>query len=237
MIERPDPLPMPVLVERDDDRGAAELFLQPPGDDADHAGMPAAPGDDARPRDCPCAARSASAASCTLASIARRSSLSRSSSAAMRAASAGSAVVSRRTPRSDLPTRPPALMRGPSAKPRSVQVGARVSRDASISAARPMLRRCAITLSPCATKARLRPLQLRDIGDGAERDDIEQVEQARLGAVGEPAARAQRPDQRRAEQEGDADRGEMAVRRALALVEPVGIDQRMGDGAARSAHL
>ena len=107
-----------------------------------------------------------------------------------------------------------------------MQVGARVRREASISAATPMLRRCAITLSPCATKARLRPAELRDIGDGAERDEIEQVEQLGLGAVLEKAARAQRADQRGGEQEADADRGEMAVRGALALVEPVGVDQR-----------
>ena len=84
-IERPEPLPMPVLVERDDDRRAAELLLEPAGDDADHAR-------DASPRAAtiatarlPCAPRSASAASLTAASIARRSSLSRSSSAAIAA--------------------------------------------------------------------------------------------------------------------------------------------------------
>src|SRR5690606_27510028 len=36
----------PVIVERDHDGGAAELFLEPPRDDADHAGMPAARMDD-----------------------------------------------------------------------------------------------------------------------------------------------------------------------------------------------
>lgn len=72
------------------------------------------------------------------------------------------------------------------------------------------------------------PLQLRHIGDGAERDQIEQVDQLRLGPVGEEAAPAQFAQQRRAQQEGDTHRRQMAVRRALALVEPVGVHQRMG---------
>ncbi len=44
------------------------------------------------------------------------------------------------------------------------------------------------------------------------------------------AARAQRSDQRCAEQERDADRGEMAVLGALPLVEAVGVDQRERHG-------
>src|SRR3546814_3747366 len=59
--------------------------------------------------------------------------------------------------------------------------------------------------------------------------DIEQVDEARFGPVGEEIACAQRADQRRAEQEGDADRGEMAVRGAFGFVEAVGVDQRMRD--------
>jgi hypothetical protein len=56
---------------------------------------------------------------------------------------------------SDLPTRPPALMRGPSAKPRSaagrraVEPRCRVDQRVEPDIARP-----AITFSPCATKAR-----------------------------------------------------------------------------------
>ena len=73
------------------------------------------------------------------------------------------------------------------------------------------------------------PLQLRHVGDGAERDDVEQVDEARLDPVGEDASPAQRADQRGTEQEGNAHRGEMAVRRALALVEPIGIDERVRD--------
>ncbi len=86
-------------------------------------------------------------------------------------------------------------------------------------------------LEPLRDEGAVEPLELRDIGDGAECHDVEQIEQLRLGAPArEPAARAQGADQRGAEQEGDADRGEMAMRGALALVEPVGVDDRMGDG-------
>ena len=64
--------------------------------------------------------------------------------------------------------------------------------------------------------------ELGDVGDRAERDQIEQLDQLRLLAAREEAAAAQRAEQGRAEQEGHADRGEMAVRGALlALVEPV----------------
>ena len=53
--------------------------------------------------------------------------------------------------------------------------------------------------------------------------------------VGETAAAAQLAEQRDAEQEGHADRGDMAVRGAdLAFVEPVGVDHGMGDREAGS---
>ena len=84
-----------------------------------------------------------------------------------------------------------------------------------------------MTFSPWVTKARLSVLQTSDVGDGAERDEIEQVDQLRLLAICEKAARREARGQRHAEQERHADRGEMAVRRAVrAFVEPVGIDQR-----------
>ena len=42
LIERPEPLPVPSSLLGDDDRRAAEAFLEAAGDDADHAGVPAA---------------------------------------------------------------------------------------------------------------------------------------------------------------------------------------------------
>ena len=147
-------------------------------------------------------------------------------------------MVSRRTPRSDLPTRPPALIRGPSAKPRSRHSGARLRRAASARAARPMLRRPAITLSPWVTKARLRPRSWATsatVPSATRSSSSISFGSARLG---EEAAGPQRPEQGRAEQEGHADRGEMAVRGAfLALVEPVRIDDGEAVGEAARAFV
>ena len=74
-------------------------------------------------------------------------------------------------------------------------------------------------------------LQPGDVGDGAERDEVEQVDDLRLGAVAAKRPRlAQLAEQRDAEQERHSDRGEMAVRGAvLAFVEAVGVDHRDGD--------
>ena len=102
-----------------------------------------------------------------------------------------------------------------------------------------MLRRAGHHLQALRHEGAVEAAQLGDVGDGAERDEIEQVDQLRLLAACEDS-RAPRKvaEQRRAEQEGDADRGEMAVRGALvALVEPVGIDQREAVAEARLAHL
>ena len=130
-----------------------------------------------------------------------------------------------------MPTRPPALIRGPSAKPRSRQLGAFTSRAASASAASPTFCRAAITLQALRDERAVEALQPRDVGDGAERDEVEQVDDLRLGAALRRTPRAAKlAQQRDAEQERHADRREMAVRSAvLALVEPVGIDQRMRD--------
>ena len=79
-------------------------------------------------------------------------------------------------------------------------------------------------------------LQPRDVRDGAERDEVEQVDELRLLAVCEEAAAAKLAHQRHAEQERHSDRREVTVRRAeLAFVEPVGVDQREGDRKRRRA--
>ncbi len=154
--DRPDPLPMPPS-------SATTMAGRPIRSLMRLATIPMTPGCQPAPEmiataRLPCPASLASASSRTACSISRRSSLNWLSSMAIARASASSSVVSSRTPRSARPTRPPALMRGPSAKPRSVAVGSRVRRAASIRAARPTLRRAAITFSPCVTKARLSPL-------------------------------------------------------------------------------
>lgn len=68
--------------------------------------------------------------------------------------------------------------------------------------------------------------KLRDVGDGTERDDIEQLDQLGLGAVLEEAAGAECADERGGGEEAHPDRGEMAVRGAFGLVEAVGVYQR-----------
>ena len=182
---------MPSSPERDDDGGAVEPLLQPAGDDADHARMPAGGGDD---RDGAIALRAGKALRRLrrpCASIARRSSFRRSSSAAIASASAGSSVVSRRTPRSDLPTRPPALIRGPSAKPRSRHSGARWSRAAVGERGQADIAPARHDLEPLGDEGAVEAAKLGDVGDRAERDQIEQLDQLRLLAVREEAASAQ----------------------------------------------
>ena len=135
-----------------------------------------------------------------------------------------------------MPTRPPALIRGPSAKPRSRQVGA-------FDQPRGLGQRDQADVAPfghdleaLGDEGAVERLQAGDVGDRAQRDDVEQVDELRFGLAGETAAVAQLAQQRDAEQEGHADRRDMAVRSAdLAFVEPVGIDQGMGDGKAGRA--
>ena len=146
-------------------------------------------------------------------------------------ASSGSVEVSRRTPRSDLPTRPPALILGPSAKPRS-------RHDRRLHQPRRLGQRRQADILPrrhdleaLGDERAVERLETRDVGYGAERDQIEQVEDLRLGArLRKCPRRAKLADQRDSEQERHADRGQMAVRRAVrALVETVGVDQRVRD--------
>ena len=131
-----------------------------------------------------------------------------------------------------MPTRPPALMRGPSAKPRSRQEGAFTSRAASASADQAEVLAARHHLQPLGDEGAVERLQPGDVGDRAERDQVEQVDDRRLaGAVGEPAAPAKLAHGCDAQQEGHADGGEMAVGGAvLAFVEAVGIDDRIGRG-------
>ncbi len=132
-----------LLVERDDRRGLAESSpSMPSGDDADHARMPAAAGRASTHR--AVVLRGELRLRRLPAPLPRSLGAPRSaatSCAAIARASSGSSVVSRRTPSVASPTRPPALIRGPSAKPQSLQLGALVSRLASISAASPVLPR------------------------------------------------------------------------------------------------
>ena len=96
-------------------------------------------------------------------------------------ASSGSVVVSSRTPRSDLPTRPPALIRGPSAKPRSRQIGALHQPRRLGKRGEPDVLPPRHHLQALGDEGAVEALQPRDVGDGAERDEVEQVEDLGLG--------------------------------------------------------
>ena len=74
-------------------------------------------------------------------------------------------------------------------------------------------------------------MQRRNIGHSAQRDQIEQSEQVWFLPVRKEAALAQISDNRDRQQEGDANRGQMAMSGGLLdFVEPVRIDQRHGLG-------
>ncbi len=81
-----------------------------------------------------------------------------------------------------------------------------------------------MTLRPWVTKARLSDVQPGDVGDRAERDEVEQIDQLRLFSPIEKAARPQLADECDAEQEGHADGGEMAVGRRPTRPRPAGSD-------------
>ena len=98
-----------------------------------------------------------------------------------------------------------------------------------------MFGRPAMTFRPCVTNARLSPCS-----EATSATVPSATRSSRSMSFGS-ARSAKKPraaklaDQRDAEQEGHADRGEMAMRGAVArFVEPVGIDQRVGDAAAGS---
>ena len=163
----------------------------------------------------PCAAASASAASQTWASIARRSSLSRSSSAAI--ARGLLRVLGGQQPHAEIGLADAAAGVDPRAEHeaqiaafgRAVEAGGvGQSGEAGVAAA-------GHHLEPLGDEGAVEAAQLGDVGDGAERDQVEPFDQLRLGAAREIAARPQRPEQGRAEQEGHADRGEMALRGAF----------------------
>src|SRR3546814_3455190 len=82
-------------------------------------------------------------------------------------------------------------------------------------------------LQPLRDQRAVETGQPRDVGDGAQRDEVEQFDQRRFGPRREETARAQVTEQRRAEQEGHPDRGEIAVDRGVGvLVEPVRVHHR-----------
>ena len=119
--------------------------------------------------------------------------------------------------------RPPALMRGPSRKPRCHGSGGPESRAASISAVSPTLLAPAQRDQALGDEGAVEALERHHVGDGAERDEIEQRQQIGLGPrAGPEAARAQLAVDRDQREEHQPDGGEMA--KPGEIVEPVRID-------------
>ncbi len=178
----------PVLADRDDDRRPAGLLLEPPGDDADHARVPAGRGDqDDR--------AVALGAAQFLGRLAHRG-LDRppflvepvelggdaprflrilggeQAHAEVRLADAAAGIDARAEREAEI---------GAGRRPRQPRrLGQRG--EADIAAPRHHLQ-------PLRDEGAVEAAQLRDVGDRAERDEVEQVDQLRLRAAGEEAAR------------------------------------------------
>ncbi len=130
--------------------------------------------------------------------------------------------------------RPPALMRGPSRKPRCQGSGGPPSRATSISAVKPTLFAPAQRQQALGDEGAVQPFQRHHVGDGAERHEIKEAEQIRLGPLRRPeAAAAQFAVDRHHGDEGEPDGGEMAE--PGQIVAPVGIDHRQGGRQVSSA--
>ena len=216
-------------LERDRKRRAAEALLEPRGDQADDAGMPAfGGGDDDRAllldaerrhrlgfglRDGRHFDRLALAVETVeLGGDARGLGRIAPAAAARRRASAR-------------PMRPPALMRGPSRKPRCHGSGGPPSRATSISAVSPTCSRRRSASRPLVTKARLRPLSGTTSATvpSATRSSTPSRSGSGRASVQKPR-RAQLAVHRDHGHEHEADRGEMAE--PGQVVEPVRIDHR-----------
>ena len=177
----------PVLAERDDDRGPAQPLLQAAGDDADHAGMPAGRGDD------------------------------RDGAIALRGAQRLRRLADRGLDRAALLVEPVelggdrrGLVRILGGQQADAEIGLadpaagvdpRAEREAEIAAFRRAgepggvgergeadVAAAGHHLQPLRDEGAVEAAKLGDIGDGAERDEIEQFDQLRLGPAGEEAA-------------------------------------------------
>ena len=168
--------------------------------------------------------RSASACSCIVASTSRRSRLSPSSSAAIRSALAWSSDIRQAMPTDMSASRPAALSRGPATKP---EVVARrpLRRAAGDGEQRAHARLHAIgadSSQPLIDEDAVGVIEPDDVGDRAQRHQVEQRGQMRLGAMREMTALAQQRPQRAQHVEHHADAGQMLARKRAARL--IGID-------------
>ena len=129
----------------------------------------------------------------------------------MRAASLGSSSSSSRTPRSARPMRPPALMRGPSRKPRCQGSGGPDKPRCVHQRGQPDLLAPAQRDQALGDEGAVEAFQRHHVGDGAERDQMQQRQQVGLAAqAGPEVAPAQFARQRHQRDEHQTDGGEMA---------------------------
>ncbi len=93
-------------------------------------------------------------------------------------------------------------------------------------------------LESLSDEGAVQPAKLGNVGNGAQRDYVQQFHQRRFGPAGEPTAGAQHPDQRRAQQKGDAYRRQMAMGGGfVTFIQPVGIDEGKGFGKRGGAFM
>jgi hypothetical protein len=126
-------------------------------------------------------------------------------------------------------SRPAALSRGPATKPRSYLSRDRASRPPATRSAgdAPACARPAADPSrPCATSRPVDPVEGHDVGDRAERDEIEQCREIRRRAIGEVAALAQRRARGEQHVEHDPDAGEVLARKGASGL--IRIDDQRG---------
>ena len=201
--------------------GRLKRSLQPPGDDADDAGMPLAAATSSVGWPCSaCAVAAGIAASRIEASTCWRWRLTASRVAARARASTGSSQSSRRRPRSASLMRPAALMRGPSAKPSVWALGTSRICATSISAAMPG-RRGGHYLQPLRHERTVEAAQRHHVADGRQGDEVEQRQQVGFRPRREEAGAAQRPHRRDRRQERDR-------RRRRGCLRPEGQSSRFG---------
>ncbi len=218
-----------VFVDGNDDGRATELFLQPSRDDADHAGMPAFARDH---RD---GAGRGLGGDQFGACLNLR--LDRAALLVQPVEFLGDRLRFCRVGGGQQPHAEVGLADAPA------RIDPRAEREAQIGAGRRAGQARCLDQRVHADVAALRhdfqPLrdegaveaaQLGDVGDRAQSNDVEQVDQPGFGAAIEPAPPTQGADQRGTEQEGDADRRQMPVRGPFAFVEAVGVDQGQRPG-------
>ncbi len=136
-------------------------------------------------------------------------------------------------------SRPAALSRGPTTKPRSAAVARAGSRPATAnSAAMPGCARPArMRASPCSTSDPVDLVEPHDVGDRAQRDEVEQRAEVRRRPAVERAGFAQVCAQGDQHVEHDADAGDVLRRERAAGLVGIDDDRGLGKRGARQVMI